>query len=86
MMCHNSFLAITSSPRVGSSRKRIFGPLISARAIDSLRCQPPESFFAFSSITFSSLKSLTSFSIFSLSYRFLSNTFLSRYYLLDFVF
>ena len=39
MLSHKSLLASTSSPRVGSSRNNIFGSLISAMAILSLRCQ-----------------------------------------------
>ena len=48
---HSSLRARTSKPSVGSSRKRIFGSLIRAIAMLSLRCQPPESLPAFFVIT-----------------------------------
>ena len=46
-----SLRASTSSPSVGSSRKRISGSLISAMAILSLRCHPPDNLPAFFLLT-----------------------------------
>ena len=43
MRCHSSRRARTSSPSVGSSKKSISGSVMSAIAMLSLRCQPPES-------------------------------------------
>ena len=40
---HNSLLASTSNPKVGSSKNNIFGLLTNAKAIDNFLCQPPES-------------------------------------------
>ena len=47
MTFHNSFLAITSRPNVGSSKNIIFGSLIKLIAIDNLLCHPPDKVLAF---------------------------------------
>ena len=44
---HNSLLAITSNPNVGSSKNNTFGLDTKASAIDNFLCQPPESLLAF---------------------------------------
>ena len=65
---HSSLRAITSRPRVGSSRKRICGSLTRAMAMLSLRCQPPDSLPALRWSTWERSRRRVSSSIFALRF------------------